>query len=117
MTRQYDCNPYDGIRILFFEDAFAEAVAKFSVERLAKWVAHGAAAALMGCLEEDLANFLNLKEIMTALAKDAVSRGINEGKLIAVASLRKAKYPNIKLGDGTEVAEEELLKLKKKFEK
>jgi hypothetical protein len=100
-----------------FAEGYAKGVAEKAVECLASYVTYVTAAALTAGLGNDLANFLDLKEIFTALAKEAVSKGFNEGKLIAFVVLKNGGYPNIKLGDGSEVSDENIIRLEKIFYK
>jgi hypothetical protein len=78
---------------------------------LAKKAGEEIARGVSRVLAENLPIYRYIESSLSLGAERAVEKGIAKGKVIAVASLGRSGYPNIKLDDGTMVKEEEMAEL------
>jgi hypothetical protein len=102
---------YEDAYLADFEKGFAIGFTKSSLVLFATLAAYSISGGKKKIPNEDLANCPWPEKDLLDLVTGAVKVGLAEGKLYAVASLRRKGYPNIQLDDGTKITDEEIIKL------
>jgi hypothetical protein len=113
MLMSYLARSYEDSYLANFEEGFAEGSSKTFVKTLAFWAAYSITGGEKKIPIEEMANCPWLEEGLLDMLKRALRLGLAEGKLIAVASLRRKGYPNIKLDDGTKITDKKIIKFNK----